>query len=750
MTDTPKNNKGIKEALTQTISDDAFNSEAVRELSETLGDDHDRSHRINESIEQILEETIDDQDPSDSAQTTFGMSHFQETLADNESTTERINSNIAHEQMNAFQNERYTLKAAIGSGGTGQVFLAHDNNFNRDIAVKFMHPRDATNKSKLLKFIDEARITAKLDHPNILPIHNLDYTSGTLIYFTMGCAEGQSLQQLIETYTKTGRLPSTIRSINDRIRIIVNVCKAIAYAHSIAIIHNDIKPSNIMIGQFGEVLVVDWGTASNDRDKQSEKRLFGTPLYMSPEQARREGSSTLSDIYCIGTTLFHLLTLRFPCWHDNLDIFWEMKRTGAICDFTKEEQQHLGPELTAIVYKAIAPLPADRYQDPKEIIKDLEAYQQGQAVSAYRDTFVGIIRRIYRSNKSTVLLVLISALIISLSLIWLVYEKVSFSNEWQVVHDVQFNETFKPQQLAYLFDSNHPEHLHLGSHGLEISTQPNRESALAIKQRHQGNIRASWSINILQQPQQLNFFIGGPTKDNSYRFELTKNADHYELNVYRQNQLLYASNTRLTLDINTPYTIQLSKDNQNLSFAVSNGDGISFTDPDVLMGSNFEKLGFTINDGSATITKILTQHQNLSHQNDPLEISHIYYSEALFNEALEHYKQLQSSYPHSAISTTAQYKIARCLDALGQKRLARLHYQQFSQQHPQHQLQPYAVTQLICSHISSSQYRIANDLLNKMNPDPELRPFIIAQIQRLTSNQSDSELEKLKNNLQVK
>jgi tetratricopeptide (TPR) repeat protein len=201
---------------------------------------------------------------------------------------------------------------------------------------------------------------------------------------------------------------------NELLRIFIGVAQALAYAHHRGIVHQDIKPDNIMLGEFGEVLVVDWGSAVR-LGPGGAPRIYGTPLYMSPEQARAEGVDARSDIYCLGATMFHALVGRLPIWSDDPDAFWARKRRGDLDEPTAAERARVPAALLAIAHKALAARPDDRYQRVDRLLQDLGSYQAGLAVSAYDEPWFSRLRRWHRRNARPLWLsVVISSVILTL------------------------------------------------------------------------------------------------------------------------------------------------------------------------------------------------------------------------------------------------------------------------------------------------------------------------------------------------
>jgi hypothetical protein len=297
--------------------------------------------------------------------------------------------------------DRYQVERLLGTGATGEVYSIRDRNLDRLVAVKVLSRGEGADADAAPGFVGEARITAALKHPGIPPVHDLDVSEDGRLYFSMTQVAGRSLGELIAASTLERRDPR-LASYNAIVTVFIAIGNAIAFAHHQRILHQDLKPDNILLGEFGEVLVLDWGAAARfGDDGRVTARLYGTPLYMSPEQARREGAERASDIYCLGASLFHALLLRVPTWSPDADEFWRRKRAGSIDQPTVAERRAVPPPLLTIALKALAPAVADRYADVEGLVRDLEAYQAGLAVSAHRYSSLETVTLWCRRNRRT-------------------------------------------------------------------------------------------------------------------------------------------------------------------------------------------------------------------------------------------------------------------------------------------------------------------------------------------------------------
>ena len=394
-------------ALAQTVTDEQFNASGIEELTKTLSDDDAREIYRDDSLQKVLLETLDD---SELGEKFVDFYSKPEKLYDREADTDdqdwandsevtSITDVQAAERLDASGVPgRYQIDKLLGRGATGQVYAVKDNNLDRILAVKFMHPKDIDHPEKNARFIDEAITTARLDHPNILPLHDLDYTDGAVPFFSMRLADGQTLEEAIAKPKSFRGTPLDI--IFRKVDIIIKVCDAISYSHNKGIVHNDVKPGNIMIGEYGDVLLVDWGTSTSpDQRSDPDQKILGTPMYMSPEQARKECSDELSDIYCIGSTLFHLILERFPIYSDDADSFWKLKNKGWYQGFSKDERQKVPPRLTAIIEHCLEADREKRYQNIADLLSDLHAFRKGDAVGVYQDPISYQLLIIIRKNK---------------------------------------------------------------------------------------------------------------------------------------------------------------------------------------------------------------------------------------------------------------------------------------------------------------------------------------------------------------
>lgn len=295
-------------------------------------------------------------------------------------------------------------------GGLGEVYIAEDTELKRRVALKEIQERASNHESTVSRFVREAEVTGQLEHPGIVPVYGLGFHEDGRPYYAMKFIKGDSLdkaiQQFHEAHGTNVKLHQQNEPFRKLIQRLVDVCNAIHYAHSRGVLHRDIKPDNIMIGKYGETLVVDWGLArvsgqieeeccseaeiSNSGDNFFETQagtLLGTPQYMSPEQAagRIDELGPTTDVYSIGATLFVLLTGQPAIQKANSrHQFLHRVITG---EFRKprEVNPQIPNPLDSICRRAMMVNAEDRYQTALELGQDLERWLADQPVQAYKE-----------------------------------------------------------------------------------------------------------------------------------------------------------------------------------------------------------------------------------------------------------------------------------------------------------------------------------------------------------------------------
>jgi serine/threonine protein kinase len=314
-----------------------------------------------------------------------------------------------------FASSRYTVIEEIGRGGMGTVYLARDEELGREVALKI--PNAIASASLERRLQTEARVLASLEHPGIVPIHDVGRLVDGRLFYVMKRVNGRTLRDELRV----------VSDVTDRLRIFERICDPVAFAHAQGLIHRDLKPDNIMIGAFGEVLVMDWGAvkvggllpaadarvptadsrlttgdcrlsddcrSTDDSEATSVGTVMGTRGFMAPEQARGavDEIDRRTDVYGLGAILFLLLTNEVP--DQEADVQGALRRRG------------VARPLTAICAKALASDAAARYQTVAALASDVAAFRAGRSIDAYRESAVERLARFGRTYRTAILLVL--------------------------------------------------------------------------------------------------------------------------------------------------------------------------------------------------------------------------------------------------------------------------------------------------------------------------------------------------------
>jgi len=281
---------------------------------------------------------------------------------------------------------RYELSRRLGEGGVGEVIMARDNDIDRDVAIKRLRAEMQGSHATVLRFAEEVRTVGRLEHPNIVPIHDVGVQENGDYFFVMKYVEGETLESIIEKLASGDRAYHARYPFERRVEIFKGILEAIAYAHAKGIIHRDIKPANVMVGPYGEVMMMDWGLAKLARGPElgglGGSGVMGTPAYMSPEQARGDEVDERSDVYSLCVTLFELLALHHP--HEHVKTLPEMLEAVrnevapmAYKIATDDAQGPVPADLSWFIEKGLRKDRTQRYQSVVEMIDRLQRRAEG-------------------------------------------------------------------------------------------------------------------------------------------------------------------------------------------------------------------------------------------------------------------------------------------------------------------------------------------------------------------------------------
>ncbi len=392
-------------------------------------------------------------------------------------TSSRAAAPVADSGANPDAPVPFVFGRRIAQGGMGAVLEAQDCRIGRTIAVKVMLSASTMDEERRKRFVNEAAVLGRLEHPNIVPIHDLGRTSDGELYYTMKLVKGRTLQSILNDIRDGVKATLEHYPLNTLLTIFRKVCDAMAFAHSRGIIHRDLKPENIMVGEFGEVLVMDWGLAKILSAREDlvatiiqtgtggtgahtpeggsvsmtlDGSIMGTPRYMSPEQALGDiaGMGPLSDIFSLGGILYAILTLRPPVEGKTLDEVMQRVISGDITPPSAFgaaatgigtptakgevlEAKKIKPlphcpggrvpsALSSVAMKALTVEREKRYQTTAEFSADIEAYQNGFATGAEQASLMKQILLLIQRHKGVFATAFAAWFIITALAVWFV------------------------------------------------------------------------------------------------------------------------------------------------------------------------------------------------------------------------------------------------------------------------------------------------------------------------------------------
>jgi len=331
------------------------------------------------------------------------------------------------------RSERYVVGRFHARGGVGEIWMAEDAEIGRTVALKRLRPN---KEEQTDRFLVEAQVTGQLEHPSIVPVHDLGVDEEGRPFYVMKFIPGRTLKDVIAEHHEEGPPGGDSREVRNArlLEIFVKICEAVAYAHHRGVLHRDLKPENVMLGPFGEVLVMDWGmakltgqpapaegsrpvhlTGSGGSTETQDGTVLGSPPYMPPEAAegRTAEADERTDVYLLGATLYHLLTGQPPRQGRSVYEMIELARTVAPPP-PRQFAADVPKALEAICQKAMAQRKESRYKSVRDLIQDMEYYLAGEPVSAYREPILVRVGRWCKRHRRGLVRSLSAALLLTL------------------------------------------------------------------------------------------------------------------------------------------------------------------------------------------------------------------------------------------------------------------------------------------------------------------------------------------------
>ena len=316
--------------------------------------------------------------------------------------------------------DRYRITGEVGRGGIGRVLRALDQVLDRQVAVKELF---SSSEGTRKRFVREALITARLQHPSIVPVYDAGHLGDRSPFYAMKLVAGRPLDEAIAGATTLSKRLALLPSV-------LAVADAMAYAHNERVIHRDLKPTNVLVGRYGETIVIDWGLAKElavddtdaldagpyraaGLDHTMDGAVLGTPAYMAPEQAAGEPVDERADVYALGAILYQVISGVIPHEGATLEDMVQRVVSGRIRPLTEREPD-VPRDLAAIVSKAMALEPSARYANAQGLADDLRRFQNGQLVASHRYGTRELLRRWVRRHRAAVMVALAAVVLVGI------------------------------------------------------------------------------------------------------------------------------------------------------------------------------------------------------------------------------------------------------------------------------------------------------------------------------------------------
>jgi eukaryotic-like serine/threonine-protein kinase len=287
---------------------------------------------------------------------------------------------------------RYQMVARLGEGGMGEVYVAFDQDLRRHLALKTV--RGESDKATIWRFLKEAQVLGQLAHPNIVPVYEMGLTETQKPYYTMPVVHGQTLHEILSSILLEDPAYLRVFSLTRLIQIFLQVTLAVEYAHVKGVVHRDIKPANIMVGEHGEVILLDWGVAKllGETDVSTEAKeditqtgfAVGTPTYMSPEQVTGEEVDARTDVYALGILLYEILTLEPPFSGKLLEVMTAHLETAPPSPRARAPEREIPLELEETCLRALAKSPDVRHQTARALHDEVQSWLESVSDRAKR------------------------------------------------------------------------------------------------------------------------------------------------------------------------------------------------------------------------------------------------------------------------------------------------------------------------------------------------------------------------------
>ncbi len=603
---------------------------------------------------------------------------------------------------------KYDVGKVVATGGMGAILSAKDLNIRRTVAMKVLLEPDKAADDQILRFIEEAQITGQMEHPSIVPVHELGVDASGNVFYTMKFVKGVTLDDILFGIREADAETIAKYPLNSLLNIFLKVCDAIAFAHSKGVVHRDLKPENIMVGEFGEVLVMDWGLGKvlrldckSDQSDQSdssdklpssfidslrsvsaaasgamtmEGAVMGTPLYMSPEQAYGKVSEIdqRTDIYALGAILYSILTLNPPVEGETVNAILIKVANGEIEAPTKYERSHksslphlpgghVPPALSHVAMKAMSLEQKDRYQSVKDLQKEIEAYQGGFATKAERAGWL---------RKGILLAKRHKAISISSSVIFLVLLVFGSYAGWEWYR--QWGKWIKVCDFDFTKSRTLPDDIVFMDKYIKESVPAWKQDEAGLKMAQyqwlwlketvgRGNVRIVADIVCDESPDALELCLNSQIQRTKAWYSAPLGysgqfggyqgtVDSISRNDGELNSVDLGNSVKSSLILGRRYRVIFERIEDELLLFVDGIQKVRIIDPLPFSGEGFDRVGLRSFSSGMHLLSLSVQRMALPEKASPLVAGDCLYQLGLYDKASEQYLQIARDFPGTSIA----------------------------------------------------------------------------------------------------
>jgi len=588
--------------------------------------------------------------------------------------------------------EKYTFHRSIGRGGMKLITEVHDKDTSRHVAVAEL--LDPSKKSQYSRFIREAKITGNLEHPNIVPIHDIGISENGTPYFTMKLLKGETLASILKKL-KNGESEYVEKWTLTRLLMVFRkICNGIGFAHTKNVVHLDLSPENVQVGQFGEVLVLDWGLAKVvgvDEEHQADEEnnqqidranykdgmplmtmdgdIKGTPGYMAPEQAAGKNTERdmRTDIYALGAILYSILTLEPPVQTKHVDKMLADTIEGRINPIRKNlTSHHIPSALIAVTLKAMRLDSDHRYQSVRDMRKEVDAFISGFSTEAEQaSAFTESILFLKRHKVATAMGAIICVMMLFFGSMW-IKEQRRLQGDWKLV----FKESFVDgehdmTQLVFTDEALTKETVgwKVGDDGLyaprrgwawlkNISVSGDVKVQLKVKTEGPSdllllsiNSRIAKLARAWHRPPGYTFQFGGFNNTNNILFKgnVVQKTDMSQEMLETANDSYY-------------HTIIMTRIGPDIQVTVDGDEKVNVTDMFPPIGRAYNKIGLKSKSGKIKIESLSVSRLALPEKASPLIAGDVLVENTHFNEAVEKYMTIAENFETGIVAEKALAK----------------------------------------------------------------------------------------------